>query len=75
MTLQLVVDDGELVLREGLSGPVVADLQTRLNRCGILLKVDGVFGTATFHGVKRFQRARGLAADGVVGPETWKSLK
>ena len=34
------------------------------------LKVTGVFDGPTAAAVKRFQREAGLAADGVVGPQT-----
>ncbi|GAA0324778.1 hypothetical protein GCM10010302_74890 [Streptomyces polychromogenes] len=36
--------------------------------------VDGIFGTKTDDYLKRFQRERGLAVDGVVGPATWEAL-
>jgi Putative peptidoglycan binding domain/Heterokaryon incompatibility protein Het-C len=71
---------GRPMLRSGARGPAVADLQRRLNawsqatRSGPQLVVDGAFGWSTDSAVRRFQRARGLAPDGIVGPRTWSSL-
>jgi hypothetical protein len=50
-------------------GPAVALLQQKVGAA-----VDGVFGNGTFKLVKRFQRAHGLTADGIVGPATWSAL-
>ena len=36
--------------------------------------VDGVFGSQTKKGVAAYQTAKGLAADGIVGPKTWSAL-
>jgi N-acetylmuramoyl-L-alanine amidase len=63
------------VIRIGDVGPEVRDVQRRL--CALLIPAlaqDGVFGAATLDAVRRFQRVRGLPADGIVGPETWRAL-
>lgn len=62
-------------LRSGSSGPYVAFLQARLKDYGFDPgPVDGVFGPRTRDAVMSFQRAAGIAADGVVGPITWGVL-
>lgn len=37
--------------------------------------LDGIFGANTENAVKRYQASRGLAADGIVGCNTWRSLQ
>lgn len=37
-------------------------------------KADGDYGPRTEAAVKAFQRGRGLAPDGIVGPKTWREL-
>lgn len=61
-------------LRYGSEGALVSFLQAALNRYGAALAVDGRFGGATQEAVRRFQRAYGLAPDGVVGQRTHRAL-
>lgn len=61
-------------LRMGDLGAQVRTLQQALVAQGADLVVDGQFGPATRRTVRAFQAARGLAVDGLVGPETWGAL-
>jgi N-acetylmuramoyl-L-alanine amidase len=59
----------------GQVGPEVEDVQRRLADLGLPCDDDpGVFGEATRASVRAFQQQRGLAADGVVGDDTWHAL-
>jgi len=62
-------DNPRAVLRMGDAGSAVKLLQTALG-----LVADGDFGPGTKTAVVKFQRARGLYADGVVGQRTWVKL-
>ena len=62
------------VLRKGVKGTPVSDLQQILGEAGFSVTVDGVFGTETETAVIRFQGSKGLSSDGVVGPSTWNAL-
>ena len=62
-------------LRRGSTGDAVKALQSALNALGYNCgEVDGVFGAKTEAGVRAYQTAMGLQADGVVGPLTWAKL-
>ncbi len=61
------------VFKNGSSGPVVKDYQSKLYNLGFLASVkdvDGQYGPHTELAVKAFQKANGLSADGVLGPFT-----
>ncbi len=77
VTEELRAARGRLI-RAGDRGEAVRDVQARLVRVtdgGTPdLPVDGVFDAVTKQAVRHFQRSRGLAADGIVGPETWRAL-
>lgn len=67
-------------LKRGDSGADVRELQIRVagwaadSPSQTYVAVDGVFGAGTEAAVKRFQRAYGLTADGIVGPQTQAKL-
>jgi hypothetical protein len=59
-----------------LQGEPVRELQQQLKELGYDPgAVDGVYGERTANAVRRFQQAVELDVDGVVGPQTWSSLR
>ena len=65
---------GEL-LRYGSRGESVRQVQSRLNKLGYWCgTADGIFGVNTRSAVRRFQSAKGLSVDGIVGPKTYSAL-
>ena len=63
------------MLRTGSRGDAVRKLQELLNALGYDCgSVDGIFGNKTYAAVLAFQKANGLAADGIVGSLTWGKL-
>lgn len=65
------------LLREGSRGEVVRLLQERLGnyyRIGVTGGYDGIFGPGTRAAVMEFQKQKGLAIDGIVGPDTWGAM-
>jgi len=58
----------------GNRGVDVQAVQYLLQAHGISVAADGVFGSGTAGAVRTFQSRRGLAADGVVGSQTWSAL-
>ena len=58
------------VLRKGSRGPLVAEVQEKLN----IAPADGIFGPGTERLIKEWQAANGLVADGILGPNTLGKL-
>ena len=64
------------ILRIGSKGSQVTSLQQRLKELGYFKgNTTKYFGPITKKAVIDFQRAKGLTADGIVGPKTWNALK
>lgn len=63
------------VLRRGDAGERVLALQSLLVEAGEALGVDGRFGPATDRAVRSFQGRKGLAVDGLAGPDTIAALQ
>lgn len=63
------------LLKIGSTGDAVKALQTRLVELNYLKgTADGIYGTETAKAVAAFQKANGLARDGVVGENTLSAL-
>lgn len=68
------------VLRQGSRGADVITLQYLLDVISEFypgipeVSQDGIFGEATRQAVIAFQQTKGLAPDGIVGPDTWRAL-
>ena len=67
---------GYPLIRQGSRGNYVCIAQDDLNTLGFRTGgLDGVFGTQTTNAVRNYQRSRGLAVDGIIGCNTWRSLQ
>lgn len=68
-------------IRKGAKGYQVGIAQSILIHLGYLAATvngvkqdDGIFGGKTYAAVVAYQKAKGLVADGIVGPKTWNKL-
>lgn len=71
----MTLDCTNIELAKGSNGSKVKEVQTILKNLGFYDGLlDGDYGTITVNAVKLFQRSKGLAQDGWVGPVTCKAL-
>ncbi|MDT0266413.1 peptidoglycan DD-metalloendopeptidase family protein [Streptomyces sp. DSM 44915] len=68
------LDGGWPRLNPGAAGQRVRAVQLLLNQRGASLVVDGDYGSVSAAAARSFQAARGLTADGQIGPQTWPAL-
>lgn len=64
-------------LRKGASGNITRIMQICLIGHGYSVGsngADGSYGSNTVEGLKKFQKAKGITADGILGVNTWKKL-
>jgi hypothetical protein len=54
-----------------MTGPDVRTWQARMRQRGWRIEVDGDYGPGSAGVATRFQKDKGLAVDGIVGPRTW----
>jgi hypothetical protein len=60
---------GRPTLRRGATGELVRLIQKKVG-----VAADGSFDAVTEAAIRQFQRDRGLAPDGIVGPRTWAAI-
>ena len=67
---------GYPLIKRGSVSTYVLIAQDDLNTLGFRTGgLDGIFGARTAEAVRNYQRSRGLAQDGIVGCNTWRSLQ
>ena len=67
---------GYPLLRQGSLSVYVLIAQDDLNTLGFVTGgLDGIFGSRTATAVRNYQASRGLAVDGIIGCNTWRSLQ
>lgn len=63
-----------MLLKRGSKNVFVRQFQAKLRDRGWNITVDGDFGEQTFNIVKQYQREKGLTVDGIIGPQSWRSI-
>ncbi len=75
LLISLSQQAGAVAYKQGSSGSVVTKIQQALKYAGYYTyTVDGIYGSRTTVAVKKYQRAKGLAVDGICGTQTLAAL-
>lgn len=69
------VRQGKALIKPGMEGPAVSDVQRLLTEKGYGVQVTGTLGPTTQSVLERFQKDRHLGVDGVVGKNTLLALE
>ncbi|TDD94173.1 peptidoglycan-binding protein [Actinomadura rubrisoli] len=56
-----------------MHGDDVRTWQTQMRKRGWRVNVDGAYGPSSESVCRAFQEEKGLGADGIVGPATWRA--
>jgi peptidoglycan hydrolase-like protein with peptidoglycan-binding domain len=56
-----------------LTGEDVKTWQTQMAKRGWRIDTDGIFGPGAEAICRKFQAEKGIGADGIVGPDTWRA--
>ena len=74
LLISLSQQAGAVAYKQGSSGSVVTKIQQALKYAGYYTyTVDGIYGSRTTAAVKKYQRAKGLAVDGICGTQNTAS--
>ncbi|WP_158735730.1 peptidoglycan-binding protein [Alteribacillus sp. YIM 98480] len=66
---------GDQTLKQGMHHADVTELQQWLKGEGFLHgSIDGIFGPVTAKAVRSYQNSTGIGADGIAGPQTFRSM-
>lgn len=75
LTTMSILTPQAATYKQGSSGAVVREIQTKLINWGYLDgAADGIYGSATTSAVKLFQQRNELTVDGIVGTQTLTAL-
>jgi peptidoglycan hydrolase-like protein with peptidoglycan-binding domain len=66
---------GGHVLKTGMRGPSIREMQEYLSAAGFPVTTDGNFGTATQQAVQAFETSKSMTADGVVSRNVANALR